>query len=300
MAASMKKSLFSLLINFLRKSAGLEHNTISLSIGKISYLDNIGDTNTGKETLVLIHGLGADKDTWVQLSKYLTKTYRVIIPDLPGHGESVQSCSLDYSVEAQSGRIFELLQNLNIKHAHFIGNSMGGAVAIRMAYMWPKIVSSLILIDSYGATKTPSHIYILANRLGSNPMLNINNKSDYKKMLSLAMVKPPYIPEWILDVLAENMSEKAALNKKIYIDSENSNDLTPILSNIIAPSLVIWGKEDKVLHVDNAEMFNQHLPNCTNVVLEKIGHAPMVECPKITSEHILKFLDAGCENYEPI
>ena len=290
LSKKIRRKVFHILMGLLRKSENLDVNTASLNIGEVVYLDNIKKIGREKETLILIHGLGADKDTWLQLVKYLTRNYRIVIPDLSGHGDSVQDFSLDYSAEAQAQHLLELLKLLKIERAHFIGSSMGGAVAIRFANIQPEAVLSLILIDSYGVNKTPSYLEKLVEEIGYSPMLEINNKDDYKKMVSLAMVKPPFIPEFMLNVLAENMKEKVELNKKIFKDSEVDGDLSFILPKLKAPSLVIWGAEDKVLHVDNAEVFNCELQNCSKVVLEKTGHVPMVEEPKVTAAHILKFI----------
>ena len=285
-----KRRIFDFLIRSLRKSASLKIKTALLTIGEISYLDNIDYFKKGKDTLVLIHGLGADKDTWLQLAKYLTKNYRIIALDLPGHGLSTQDFSINYSVEVQAQCINELLRTLKIQQVHMIGSSMGGAIATKLTYMHPEIVSSLILIDSYGVFKTPSYVYKLADELGYNPMLEINTKDDYKKMMSLAMIKPPFIPGFMLDVLAEDMKERVALNKKIFNDTDADNDQTPILSKIKKPSLVIWGAQDKVLHVDNAEVFNKELQNCLTVIIEETGHVSMVEKPKVVAKYITNFI----------
>jgi len=287
----IKKVAFDIVMGSLRKSANLEVSHISLNVGHVTFLDNVKKSENDDETLVFIHGLGSDKDTWLQLTKYLTKKYRIIVPDLPGHGESIQDLSNNYSIEAQAQHIIELLKILKIKRAHFIGSSMGGAVATKLTYIQPEIVLSLILIDSYGTIKTPSYIHNLVEETGHNPMLEINSRDDYKTMLSLAMVKPPFIPGFMLDVLVENMKEKLVLNKKILKDSENDSDLSYILPKLKSPSLVIWGAEDNVLHVDNADVFSSELNYCRKVVIERTGHVPMVEEPKITATYITEFIN---------
>ena len=133
----IKRSLFNRLMGALRKSANLVLKAADLNAGELFYLDNIKNINKAEETLILIHGLGADKDTWLQFAKYFTMNYRVIAPDLPGHGQSIQDFSIDYSVEAQALCILELMQSLKIERAHIIGNSMGGAIAINLVNMQP-------------------------------------------------------------------------------------------------------------------------------------------------------------------
>ena len=294
LSMKIKRKLFDMLMGALRNSANLQANSVSLNIGEVVYLDNIKSISKEKDTLLMIHGLGADKDTWLQFAKCLTKNYRIIAPDLPGHGHSIQDFSINYSVEAQALCILELLQSLKIQRVHLIGSSMGGAIATKLSSIQPEIVSSLILINSYGAIKTPSYIDKLADEMGYNPMLEINTKDDYKKMMSLAMATPPFVPGFMLDVLTADMKERIELNKKIFNDTEIDNDQTAILSKIKIPSLVIWGKEDKVLHVDNAEVFNKELSNCSKVILYETGHVPMVEKPKVTASHVMNFIHEIC------
>lgn len=290
LSRKFKSNLSDMLIGVLRKSANFELNTASLNVGEVVYLDNEKGTFESKEILVLLHGLGADKDTWIQFARYLTKKYRIVIPDLPGHGRSVQEFSIDYSVKAQAQYVSELLQILRIDRAHIVGSSMGGAIAIQLASMQPEIAASLILIDSNGAIKTPSYIAKLADEIGHNPMLEINTKDDYKNMLSLSMVKPPFVPGFMLDVLAENMKKRVRLNRKIFKDSENDSDQLSGLAKIETPSLVIWGEQDKVLHVDNVEVFSTELQNCSKVIIEEAGHVPMVEMPEVTAKHVTHFI----------
>jgi len=287
----IKRSLFHFLIRSLRKSANLRLNTALVNIGKISYLDNINYHKSKKDTLVLIHGLGADKDTWLQCAKYLTKNYRIIALDLPGHGLSHQDFSINYSIEVLSQCIRELLINLKIEKVHIIGSSMGGVIATKLSYMHPEMVTSLILINSYGVFKSPSYVTKLADELGYNPMLEINTKEDYKRMLSLAMVNPPYIPEFILDILSEDMKKRVKLNNKIFSNSDVDSDQISILSKIKKPSLLIWGAQDKILHLDNADVFTSELGNCSKIIIEDAGHVPMVEKPKLTAKYIKNFLD---------
>lgn len=291
LSRKLKINLFNMITRVLRNSAKFKTSTAFLTVGEVVYLDNEKSTNNSEDTLILLHGLGADKDAWLQFARYLSKNYRIVIPDLPGHGQSVQNSSIEYSVEAQAQRIFELFEYLGIKRAHIIGNSMGGAIAIKLTNMQPEIVSSLILIDSYGANKTSSHVEELTDKLGYNPMLEINTKDDYKNMMSLAMVKPPFIPGFMLDVLTENMKKRVKLNKKIFEDSETDGDQISLLARIKTPSLVIWGEQDNVIHVDDAEVFNNELQNCSKVVIEETGHVPMTEKPEVTARHVTDFIN---------
>ncbi len=286
----LKRRAFDATLQSLRKRAHLGLESATISDGEIAYLDNKGRAAVPAETLVMLHGLGADKDTWLHVSRHLTGHLRLVAPDLAGHGASVRDYSLDYGVKAQARRMLELLDVLNIGRAHVVGSSMGGAVAAHLARMRPEAVLSLGLIDSYGAHVRSSYVDELAEGLGYNPMLEVFDRHDYRKMMSLGMSDPPYIPGFMLDVLVEDMQARSKLNGKIYEDSLIDSDLTDVLAEITVPSLVIWGADDKVLHVDNMAVLQKSLRDCTSVVLEETGHVPMVERPELTAEHIKRFI----------
>jgi len=266
----------------------LSVNTQALSFGKVAYLSNTKSDN--EVVVVMLHGFGADKDTWVRFARELGDDYRFIIPDLPGHGESTQDISLNYGIQEQAKRLNEFLSNINAKKVHIVANSMGGAVALRFTFMYPDTVKSLTLIDSLGAIKTPSQLDELTKVSGKNPVLEIGNAEDYKAMMNYAMVKPPYIPWFLIDVLADAKIKRKDLEQKMLKDMVVDADQTAILAEIRVPTLIIWGKQDKVLHVDNAGLFQEKIPGCRVVLLEETGHVPMVEKAKETAQNFRGFL----------
>ncbi len=109
-------------LNSERKRSGLVRKEITLP-NDLHYVYLEGGQG---EPLILLHGFGGNKDTFTRVSRYLTKNYKVIIPDIIGFGESSKPTKLDYSVPAQVERLRALFQALGITNLHFGGNSMGG------------------------------------------------------------------------------------------------------------------------------------------------------------------------------
>lgn len=138
------------------KKANLSVSVATLSYGDVSYLENARTPE--REAIVMLHGAGADKSAWVRFARLLGSRRRIIIPDLPGHGDSMQDESLDYGVQQQAMRIQEFLDALHIEKAHLIANSIGCAIALRLASKNPDLVSSLVLIDAAGVERTPSRL----------------------------------------------------------------------------------------------------------------------------------------------
>ncbi len=262
------------------KRARLELASVALSFGAMRYLWRKNSAGQASEAVVMLHGAGADKTGWVRFVQCLNSKLQLIVPDLPGHGDSIADIGLDYGIDAQAERLKEFFAALHIDRVHLIANSMGGAIALQLAHTSPALVASLVLIDVAGVESTPSWLKQHVADTGINPMFEIHNASEYRAMMRIGMESPPYIPGIFLSALARVFSKRSALNKKIAVDIERDLDKTSVLSEIAAPSLIIWGEADRVTHVDDAEFLHKRLGNSRKLVLERVGHVPMVEVPK--------------------
>lgn len=262
------------------KRSGLASTSIKLSFGSIEYLQSTDMSANSPEAIVMLHGAASDKNSWVRFARYLHPRLPMLIPDLPGHGESIADMSLDYSIHAQSVRVKEFMTALGLSRVRLIGNSMGGAIALHLAANYPDLISSLILIDAAGVEVTPSWLRQHVTETGKHPMLEIRDVKDYRAMMRIGMEAPPYIPGFMISVLTRDFVRRNAINHKIARDIEQDLDQSANLSSISARSLIIWGAADKVLHLDNAEFLHQRLANSEKIVLAGIGHVPMVEAPK--------------------
>jgi abhydrolase domain-containing protein 6 len=263
-----------------RKQAGLVSASIQLSFGHVEYLRSKNEVEHLSEAIVMLHGAAADKTSWTRFAKYLGSKFPLVIPDLPGHGKSIADINLNYSINAQAERLKELLTTLGIKRVHLIGSSMGGTIAIHLASTSPNLVGSLVLIDAAGFEASPSWLRQHVAHTGINPMIELRDASDYRAMMRIGMEAHPYIPGIIISALARVFVKHKAINQKIVKDIERDLDQTGSLFKIVAPSLIIWGAADKIEHVDNAELLHQRLTNSRKIVMEGIGHVPMVEAPK--------------------
>ena len=101
------------------------------------------------EVILLLHGMAGSSQTWRSVIRPLSRTYRVIAPDLPGHGDSSKPRS-DYSLGAFAALLRDLLDELGITQATIIGHSLGGGVAMQFTYQHPDYCQRLILISSGG------------------------------------------------------------------------------------------------------------------------------------------------------
>ncbi len=240
------------------------------------------------ESLVLLHGFGADKDNFTRVARMLTAHYRVIIPDLVGFGESSHLPDADYRYAAQATRMHEFVRALGLTNVALGGNSMGGGVALSYAAQYPQEVSSLWLIDPAGiADVPPSELNRIITAGERNPLL-ITKESDFPALMQFAMSDPPYLPSPVMDVLARERIANQALERQVFkqISADSVNDA---IRGLPTPTLIVWGADDRVLSAGAVPILKALLPDAESIVMPGVGHAPMIEHPKEAADDYLRF-----------
>lgn len=242
------------------------------------------------EPLLLVHGFGGDKDNFTRLAGALTRHYRVIVPDLPGFGEATRDAALRYAVGDQVQRLHAFVSALGLPPLHLGGNSMGGFIAAEYAATHPQQVKSLWLLDPAGtaaAHGSPMLRHYLAT--GDTPLL-LRRPEDIGVLLQAIAVKAPLLPPSVKTVLAQRAIADRALHARILQQLvHESPTLEERLPAIAAPTLVVWGSEDRILHPDGAAALQARLPRCRVVLMRGIGHVPMMEAPAATAGDYLRF-----------
>jgi abhydrolase domain-containing protein 6 len=290
----LPETLFDLAVTAGRYSAGLTKKEIQVDSHRIVYLEG------GKgQTILLLHGFAANKDNWIRFAKYLTNDYHVVIPDIPGFGESSQIQSENYAVGNQLKRIDRFTEALKLESFHLAGNSMGGMLAALYGATYPQKVLTLALLAPGGVgSPNPSEVAILLQK-GTNPLLT-GNTEDFDRLLELCFVKPPFIPSQFKKVLAGDAIAHRNFNYKIWNDmlgnlagdalSLRESLLRPYLPQIRAPVLIIWGDGDRILDVGGVSVLEKNLNNYKTVIMKKTGHTPMLEKPQETASYYTGYL----------
>lgn len=260
---------------------------------KLHWLSNKKNMKS-KGSILLIHGLSADKSHWVRFARYLAKDYHVIIPDLPAHGQTGYLLDADYSVERQAQRMIDLLDYLGIDQVNLLGNSMGGFISICMAHKWANRIASLGLLNSAGLKPRTHSELEAAFHGGKNPFI-VKSVSDFNNLLSLAASKQQWMPYSVRLMLAKQLADRRErlfrLSLQVMQEISEFNCIEKSKDAFKMPTLVIWGEEDKLLDVDMLDHFIELIPHAHFVKLPNIGHMPMLECPKIAAQHYKKFTD---------
>ena len=274
------------LVTANRAAAGLAEKEVTVDAHRIHYLDG------GKgETLVLLHGIFAEKDHWVDFARPLTGRYRVLVPDLPGFGESSRLDSHSYSYDAQTERLKALLDTLGVARAHLAGNSMGGTLAALFAMRYPERVASVALIGAPHGIRSPKASDMDKQIDAGKSPLVARDAGEFQAMLSLVFADRPFLPYPILHAAEENAVRNADSNLRLWhAQLKDRFLLDGRIGGLGARTLVLWGSGDKVFDASGAEVLKERLKNAEVHVLPGIGHLPMMEAPKETAGMVARFL----------
>lgn len=266
-----------------RSRAGLVRKEVVLADGRhYAYLEG-----GHGEPLMLLHGFGANKDTFSRVAGFLTPHYRVIVPDLLGFGESDHPQDADYAPPAQAERVHALAQMLGLKSFHLGGSSMGGHIALTYAARYPAEVKSLWLLDSGGIWSARTSELQKLLQPESSPLF-VKSGDDLAKAMAFYMSEPPFIPKPMLNVLAQERIQNYALEQRI-LKQITTDSVEARVAGMATPTLIVWGEQDRALNVATAEILHKLLPHSQVIVMPGVGHLPMLERPQQAAEDYLRF-----------
>ena len=268
-----------------RSKAGLIKKEIQIDDHKIVYLEG------GKgPTILLLHGYTGDKDNWTMFAPYLTKNYHVVIPDIPGYGESSMIEAASYDLSNQMSRLHKFAQALELKKFHIVGNSMGGFFAGTYAVRYPDEVISVGLFNAAGVTSLEKSVVMKMMEKGENPLV-LKDANDMARLMALVFVKQPTLPYPIMKVMINtSLANRKFYDKELKELGPDFLSLEKDLPKIKAQTLILWGKQDKIIDVSSVPVFEKGLKNHKSVIIEDCGHVPMIEKPQETATHYIDFI----------
>ena len=243
-----------------------------------------------KPTVVLLHGFGSNKENWLLMSGFLKAKYHLVIPDLPGYGESEFNPHKDYRLSLQAERLSQLVSLITTRPVHLVGNSMGGATAAVWAAHFPQQVMTITLMNSAGlrGNKVTQFETLLVE--GKNPLIPRSYK-EVAALFKLATYQRPNLFSWVITpIIYRDFIHRSIVNHRLFSDAIVVDEgLISILEDIQQPTLIMWGAEDAILDVSCAEEIKTYLPEAEEVVFPKVGHLPMLEAPLKTANALKQF-----------
>ena len=268
--------------------------------------DRIAYRDEGQgETLVLVHGMAGSSATWRELIPRLAPDYRVVAPDLLGHGASDKPGS-DYSLGGFAVWLRDFMDALGIARATVVGQSLGGGIAMQFAYQHRQRCERLVLIGSSGLEPELNWTLRVLSAPGAElvlpvvapqPVLDVGNR--IRSLMASAGVHLPGGTElWnTYSSLADGATRRAFLRTLRSVVDYRGQAVTAMARPHLAaqlPVLLIWGERDRVVPVSHGYAAHEALPGSRLTVLADVGHFPHVESPELLTGVVRDFL-AGTE-----
>lgn len=259
-------------IGLERFVSGLRRRSLQVGDHRVVYSEG------GKGTpVLLVHGFGASADSWNPMAARLRKHCRIVAPDLPGWGESTRLEAASYAYPAQVERLHQFAQALGLRRFHLIGHSMGGFISSAYAARYPDEVISLGLVAPHGVAEPQPGDLARSVARGDN-WLVVSSLPAFDRLYENLFVKPPFAPRFVLRYLAEQAVSRSAKSGQIFDELQTNNPpLVERLGQIMAPTLIVWGDQDRLIHVSSAEVFRKAIKNSDVLILHNSGHMPLIE-----------------------
>ena len=277
--------------NWARRSqvaiSGLTRRHIWLDQHRVTLLEG---GRMDAEPVVLVHGFGASKENWLLMAGLLARRYRLIIPDLPGFGESHFIASSNYRLATQADRLHRILTQLDCGPVHLVGNSMGGAISGITAARHPEQVLSLTLMNAAGLRGHRASDFERSLLKGQNPLIP-GNILDVARLFRIATWRNRHgLSALLTPLMYREMVHRNPVNHRIFRDMLEIDEAPEgVFSTIQCPTLIMWGERDAVLDVSCAERFQAIIPHARQRIFQDVGHLPMVEAPGLTARSLRSF-----------
>ena len=248
--------------------------------------------------LVLIHGTSSSLHTWEKVTTILNDANhgnkRVISFDLPAFGLTGPNIENSYSYDNYNQMIDSLLIKLKVNQCIIGGNSLGGGIAWHFTVAHPNKVNKLILIDASGYPKK-NEKGSLGFKIAQIPVINnlllfITPKSLVRKSIEGVYYDKRLIEESTVTRYHELLLCEGNRNAALSLFKHPFVQNTEWIKTIKTPTLILWGRDDGLISVENAKLFNQDIQNSKVVILDNVGHVPNEESPKKTAEAIYDFI----------
>lgn len=250
------------------------------------------------ETIVLVHGIGTEGARGFEtLATWLARDYHVVMFDLPGFGRSSQG-NLLYSPKKYAAFVRFVTQKYVRGRFTLLGHSMGGAIALRYAASFPEDVERLVVVDAAGILHRAAYSQYLSEfGIDRLPVLGAQKKElediagralRFFESLNLA-------PEAILGSAALRARLLQGSPVKIAALALALEDFSPVPERIKAPTLIIWGKDDRLAPPRTGKLLAGLIPSARLTLLDRAGHVPMRDNPGAFRAALTQFLRGDAE-----
>jgi len=253
--------------------------------------------------IVLVHGLTGSSTTWREVMPRLAEDHTVIAPDLLGHGESAKPRG-DYSLGAFASGLRDVMVALGIERATFVGHSLGGGVAMQLAYQFPERCERLVLVASGGLGREVSPALRAVSLPGSELVLPLIFSPYVRSALELAGATLNRRTGFHMGVRAAEVWRSYAgltevAGRMAFIHTVRSV-IDPFGQRVSArdrlylaqeiPTLIVWGNRDHIIPVEHAHISHDLIPGSQLAIVDGAGHFLPFEVPDEFLDVLVPFL----------
>lgn len=237
-------------------------------------------------TVILLHGLGGSSQGWQFNIAPLAEKFHVIAPDQIGFGKSDKPL-VNYRIRTYVDFLDQFCKQLKIERATLVGNSMGGWIVAAFTAAFPERVDKLVLVDAAGYT--PPKTLDTRTFYGLNP----TTREGMKLLAAKVFYNKAFLTDAAID---QAIAARLAAGDGYTINSitesiiRGEDFLDGTVNTIKRPTLIVWGREDGLTPVSDAQRFNKDIAGSKLVVFDQCGHVPNIEKAGEFNAALLKFL----------
>ena len=243
--------------------------------------------------VIFLHGFGASSFAWRHNLPAVAEQHKVVALDLLGFGKSDKP-GIDYSPEVWVNLVHDFGRANDVSRIILVGNDLGGLVAAQFALRFPERTEKLVLVDSLGVSCNLSRM----QRLFFTPVVGRASFHLFfrKGYLGRALRSSVYgDPRHVTDDVVEGYyrpfrSPGATRSYRSVGKKIRQWQLGESLKEIDAPTLIVWGEEDRITPLDDAVELDSVIPNSTIVTIPGAGHCPQAESPAMFNSYLMRFL----------
>lgn len=245
---------------------------------------------TGDPTILLLHGLGATGDSWqLQFPPLIESGYRVLVPDMRGFGKSSFPGGTNNS-QVMAEDVSRFLKKLDVSSINVMGISMGGTIALQFALDHPKMLESLILINTFARLRPKKLSYWLFYFVRYILIMVIGLPTQARYLVNNLF--PNSDQEVLREAFFDQIVQADQDCYRSTIKSFIGFNITERLNEINTPTLVVTGAKDSVVPPTTQFELSENIPTARQVVIHDAGHALIVERPAEFNHAIMEFLNA--------
>ncbi|HXQ48917.1 MAG TPA: alpha/beta fold hydrolase [Thermoplasmata archaeon] len=247
--------------------------------------------------VVLVHGLGGDRLLWNAVVPELSTEFRVIVPDLRGHGDSPLPPGSTLSFDELEGDLLAFLDRRGLGAVHWVGFSAGALLALRLTLNHPDRARSLTLVS--GAAYCDAHQRAVMDRWWSA------YDSEGPDAFALRLLKDLYYPDWIeahlevADMLREGVVERDFSAARAWGKAIAAFDEKNRIASLRLPTLMVQAMDDAVVDASHGRILRQTIPGAQIRILVQTGHMVPIERPKELAESIRAMLQKADRTSAP-